>query len=61
VKQIFDAQRAKRDAKHEQMNTELDQQLSAVLTPARLAKSQEIREHRPMGPPPGEGSGSQNP
>jgi Spy/CpxP family protein refolding chaperone len=52
-------------AKHEQMETELDQQLSAVLTPEQLAKFQEIRKHRPKGPPPGgsppgEGTGSQS-
>jgi len=51
-------------AKHEQMDAELDQQLSTVLTPEQLAKFQEIRRHRPMGPPPGgappgEGTGSQ--
>ena len=50
-------------AKHEQMDAELDQQLAAVLTPEQLAKFQEIRRHRPMGPPPGappdEGNGSQ--
>jgi Spy/CpxP family protein refolding chaperone len=53
-------------AKHEQMDAELDQQLSAVLTPEQLAKFQEIRKHRPKGPPPGgsppgEGTGSQSP
>jgi Spy/CpxP family protein refolding chaperone len=52
-------------AKHEQMDAELDQQLSAVLTPEQLAKFQELRKHRHMGPPPGtappgQGIGSQS-
>ena len=51
-------------AKHEQMDAELDQQLSTVLTPEQLAKFKEMRRHRPMGPPPGgappgEGIGTQ--
>lgn len=50
-------------ARHEQMDAELDQQLSAVLTPEQLAKFKEMRHRRPMGPPPGappgEGEGSQ--
>jgi len=50
-------------ARHAQMDAELDQQLSTVLTPEQLAKFQELRRHRPMGPPPGappgEGEGSQ--
>jgi Spy/CpxP family protein refolding chaperone len=49
-------------ARHEQMDAELDQQLSAVLTPEQLAKFKDMRKRRPMGPPPdgampGEGSG----
>jgi Spy/CpxP family protein refolding chaperone len=40
-------------AKHEQMDAELDQQLSTVLTPEQLAKFKELRRHRTMGPPPG--------
>ena len=49
-------------AKHVQMDAELDQQLSTVLTPEQLAKFKEMRQRRPMGPPPagappGEGNG----
>lgn len=52
-------------AKHQQMDAELDQQLSTVLTPEQLAKFKEMRARRhPMGPPPGapsgEGNGSQS-
>jgi Spy/CpxP family protein refolding chaperone len=41
-------------AQHEQMDAELDQQLSAVLTPEQLAKFKEMRHRHVMGPPPGD-------
>ena len=47
-------------AKHEQMDAELDQQLSTVLTAEQLAKFKELRRHRPMGPPPGAPPGEGN-
>lgn len=57
--------REEMQAKHAQMDAALDQQLAGVLTPEQLAKFQELRKHRPMGPPPGgappgEGTGSQS-
>jgi len=52
-------------AKHQQMDAELDSQLATVLTPEQLAKFQELRRHRPKGPPgggrDGAGPGSQAP
>ena len=47
-------------AKHEQMDAELDAQLSTVLTPAQLTKFKDMRKHRPMGPPPGVPPGEGN-
>jgi Spy/CpxP family protein refolding chaperone len=51
-------------AKHEQMDADLRQQLSAVLTPEQLTKFEQMRKRRPMGPPPGampgQGEGAQS-
>lgn len=41
-------------AHHDQMDTELRQQLVGVLTAEQLAKFDELRKRRPSGPPPGE-------
>src|SRR5262245_38721096 len=49
--------REEMQAKHQQMDAELKQQLSTVLTPEQLAKFEQIRPRRPMGPPPGGESG----
>ncbi len=44
-------------AKHEQMDAELHQQLSAVLTAEQLTKFEQMRKRRePPGPPPGDRS-----
>jgi Spy/CpxP family protein refolding chaperone len=45
--------REEMQSKHQQMDAELRQQLSAVLTPEQLAKFEQMRSRRPMGPPPG--------
>lgn len=47
-------------AKHQQLDAELETQLSAVLTPEQLAKFKELRQRRPMGPPPGGAPGQGN-
>jgi Spy/CpxP family protein refolding chaperone len=47
--------REEMQAKHEQADAELDQQLATVLTPEQLAKFAEIRKQHHRGPPPGEG------
>ena len=63
---MMDAERAQYDAsgtrpsreemhaRHEQRDAELRQQLAGVLTPEQLTKFDEMRKHRPQGPPPGE-------
>lgn len=52
-------------AKRQQMDAELDSQLATVLTPEQLTRFQELRKHRPKGPPgggrDGEGPGNQAP
>ncbi len=45
--------REEMQAKHERMDAELKQQLATVLTPEQLAKFEQMRPRRPMGPPPG--------
>jgi Spy/CpxP family protein refolding chaperone len=57
--------REEMQAKHQQMDAELQQQLSVVLTPEQLAKFEQLRKQRPKGPPPegappGQGNGSSN-
>lgn len=44
--------REEMQAKRQQMDAELKQQLSAVLTPEQLAKFDQLKARRPMGPPP---------
>jgi Spy/CpxP family protein refolding chaperone len=57
--------REEMQAKHQQMDAELQQQLSVVLTPEQLAKFEQMKQRRPKGPPPGDappgqGNGSNN-
>jgi len=51
--------REEMQAKHEQMDAELHQQLSGVLTSDQLTKFEEMRKHQRHGPPPGERTGDQ--
>jgi len=44
---------------HEQMDADLRQQLSGVLTAEQLTKFEEMRKHQRRGPPPGERDGEQ--
>jgi Spy/CpxP family protein refolding chaperone len=52
--------REEMQAKHQQLDADLKQQLSAVLTPEQLAKFEQLRQRRPMGPPPGARPGQGN-